>query len=68
MVVGSLFQATRPINLCFTDDNGDDVGCFEYDKEKKQWTFTGNADKAAKQFAKFMFDSFRSQLDEHYGV
>lgn len=53
----------QPINLSFRDDNGNDVGTFEYNKEKKQWTFDGNADAAAKVFAKFMYSHFQSILE-----
>jgi len=51
-----------PINLVFHGDDGD-VGKFEYDREKKCWTFEGDADESAKLFVKFVMAHFQSAMD-----
>lgn len=56
------FRDERPINLSFMDDNGVPIGEFKFDKENRRWTFSGNMDEAAKQFAKFMYAHFQSIL------
>jgi len=64
----TLTQTPQPINLCFMDDGGT-VGEFKYDRDAKRWTFEGNMDEAAKQFAKFMYAHFQSIIDgDHDGL
>lgn len=53
----------KPVNMIFLDNNGTEVGKFEYDLEAKRWTFTGNMDEAAKKFAQFMYAHFQSILE-----
>jgi len=57
------FFEPRPVNLVFMGDDGEEIGKFEYDKEKQQWTFEGDADESAKMFTKFMFAHFQSILE-----
>lgn len=60
---GHAFTSERKINLAFTDDAGHDIGEFLYDKDAQRWTFSGNMDESAKQFAKFMYAHFQSILN-----
>ena len=57
-----LTLSPQPINLCFSDEGGM-IGEFRWDRDKKRWTFEGNMDEAAKQFAKFMFAHFQSLIE-----
>lgn len=59
-----LFDSTKdwPVNLCF-HQGSDLVGEFIYDRDAKRWTFEGNMDEAAKQFAKFMYAHFQSLIE-----
>jgi hypothetical protein len=63
MVNPVLTLQPQPINLSFHDDDGNRIGEFLYNKDKKQWTFDGNADESAKVFAKFMFSHFQSIIE-----
>ena len=56
-------QQPIPINLTFNDDDGEEIGKFEYDKEKKQWFFEGDADESAKIFVRFCMAHFQSAID-----
>ena len=62
---GSLtfFRVDAPINLCFSDDQGNEIGKFEWNKVLKKWEFTGDMNEAAKQFAKFMYAHFQSLIE-----
>ena len=59
----TLTLTPQPINLVFSDDDGKEIGKFEYDKEAKRWTFEGEANESAKVFAKFMFAHFQSLIE-----
>ena len=59
----------QPVNLCFNDDTGKMIGCFEYDPDTKHWTFEGaDMDESAKMFAKFMYAHFQSLIEGRDGL
>lgn len=51
------------IVLRLNDDTGKEIGGFIYDKDTKTWSFDGNMDNSAKQFARILYAHFQSILD-----
>jgi len=52
-----------PINLVFSVEN-EKIGEFRYDVKAGEWTFLGDADKAALQFARFLSEHFKELIWE----
>ena len=58
-----------PACLYFVDDNGNDVGVFRYNPDKRNFEFSGDMDESAKIFARMMYANFQSIIEgDHDGL
>lgn len=58
----------QEININFTDiarEGNPSIGKFWYNRDKKEWTFEGNADASAQMFAQYMYSSFADIIDNN---
>ena len=57
-LMGKLTQEQSPVVVTFTDNTGEAVGEFKYDRKKRQWSFQGDCDASATRFMNFLMDLF----------